>query len=185
MVTGRLRIPVGPEAREAVSLSKTERREYLAGVLTAGALAVVLVFTALANRGAQPVSESVLTLTASFNRTDGIHIGSPVRVAGMTVGSVTAAHLDHARKAVLTFNFTQPVALPDDTAAVIETDGIFGSKYIELRPGGTDDMLKSGDAFIYTQDAVIIEDLVALIVQRAKAARAKPDALPPSQEQSQ
>jgi phospholipid/cholesterol/gamma-HCH transport system substrate-binding protein len=175
---------VGSEARASVSLSKTERQEYLAGVLTAGVLAIVLVFTAMANRGVRPASESAMTLTASFNRSDGIQIGSPVRVAGIAVGSVTAAHLDSERKAVLTFNFTQPVALPDDTAAVIETDGIFGSKYIELRPGGTEDMLKTGDAFLYTQDAVIIEDLVALIVQRAKDARAKTDPQAPSSEQS-
>ncbi len=170
-------VPLSSQAnllRETRTLSKIERREYLVGVLTATFLVVVLVFTALANRGQRAAEPGVLTLTATFNRSDGVHVGSPVRIAGLNVGTVTASALDAEQHAVLTFSLTQAVALPDDTAAVIETDGIFGSKYIELRPGGTEDMLKSGAHMSYTQDAVIIEDLVALIVQRAKDARKTP-----------
>lgn len=55
---------------------------------------------------------------------------------------------------------------------MIETDGLFGQKYVELRPGGSDRNLKNGARISFTQDAVILEDLVALIVQRAKAAQA-------------
>ena len=170
--------------REAASLSKTERREYLAGILTAGVLGLVLIFTALANRGAKHNESSVFTLTAAFQRADGVRIGSPVRVAGINIGTVTAAELDDDRNAVLTLSFAQQIALPDDTAAVIETDGIFGSKYIELRPGGTEDMLTSGARISYTQKSVIIEDLVAPIVQRAKDSRAGQHA-PAASEQNQ
>jgi phospholipid/cholesterol/gamma-HCH transport system substrate-binding protein len=160
------------QARHAVALSKTERREYQVGVLAAATLAAVLVLTVLANRSAQaPSAAGNFTLTAAYNRSDGIHIGSPVRVAGMEIGAVSAAALDDQQRAVLTFSLTQPIGLPDDTAAVIETDGIFGTKYIEFRPGGSEDMLKSGDRVAYTQDSVIIEDLVALIVRQAKGAK--------------
>ena len=72
------------------------------------------------------------------------------------------------------------VANMTGTAAIIETDGVFGSKYIEMVPGGTEAMLKSGARMSYTQDSVIIEDLIALIVQRAQAARA---AVPETSEQ--
>ncbi len=164
-----------------VSLSRTEKREYLAGIAAAMVLAAILVFTALANRGAQPAADSALVLTAAFQRADGVHIGTPVRVAGINIGTVSAAALDDQRNAVLTFSFTQAAALPTDTAAVIETDGMFGSKYVELRPGGEEEMLKSGDRISYTQDAVIIEDLVALIVQRAKDARAAVPSAPSSE----
>ncbi len=159
---------------EAASLSKTERREYLVGIAAFGVLAAALTFTALANRGKQPTETAALVLTAAFERVDGVHVGSPVRVAGINVGTVTAAGLEDNSGAVLTLSITQAINLPDDTAAVIETDGIFGTKYIELHPGGTEDMLKTGARMSYTQKSVIIEDLVALIVQRAKDARAKP-----------
>lgn len=167
--------PLSPQVslpRETRSLSRTERREYLVGVIAAASLVATLVLTALANRGDHPATAGGLTLTASFTRVDGIHVGSPVRIAGINVGTISAVDLNDERNAVLTFNLAQSVALPDDTAAVIETDGIFGTKYVELRPGGTDDMLKSGARISYTQSAVIIEDLIALIVQRAKDARA-------------
>ncbi len=161
-----------PVNDSAPALSTTERREYLAGVITALVLALMLVLTALANRGPQQDRAAIFTLTAAFQRADGLHVGSPVRVAGMNVGTISAATLDENRNAVLTLDFNEALALPDDTAAVIETDGLFGSKYLELRPGGTEDMLKSGARISYTQNAVIIEDLVALIVQRAQESRA-------------
>ncbi len=167
--------------RVAAGLSRTERREYLAGVVTAAALAAVLVFTAMANRGVKPPVEGTLVLTAAFQRADGVYVGTPVRVAGLNIGAVTAASLDDQRSAILTFNLTQPIGLSTDTAAVIETDGIFGTKYIELRPGGEEELLKSGDRMSYTQDSVIFEDLLALIVQRAKDARAAATAPPTSE----
>ena len=169
-------------SQDIVTLSKTERREYQVGVVTAVVLAAVLVLTALANRSGQKPGENGFTLTAAYARADGIHIGSPVRVAGINIGSVSSSKLDAQQRAVLTFSLTQPVALPDDTAAVIETDGIFGTKYIELRPGGSEDILKSGAPISYTQDSVIIEDLVALIVRQAKNAKgvADPAANPPT-----
>ena len=159
------------DAQAAPSLSKTERREYLAGVITALVLAGIFVLAALGNRGPHQKDAAAFTLTAAFQRADGLHVGSPVRIAGMNVGTISAATLDENHNAVLTFDFTQALQLPDDTAAVIETDGLFGSKFVELRPGGTEDMLKSGGRLGYTQPAVIIEDLVALIVQRAEDAR--------------
>ncbi len=128
----------------------------------------------MANRGHKAADTGLFTLTASFHRADGVHVGSPVRVAGVNIGTVTKAVLGSDEEAILTFSLTKPVPLPDDTAAKIETDGFFGGKYVELIPGGTEDMLKSGAHMSYTQDAVIIEDLVALIIQRAKDAHAKP-----------
>lgn len=160
-------------APESVALSRTERREYIVGVCTALALAAILAFTVMANRSSDSTATAGFTLTAAFHKADGIHAGSPVRVAGMNIGTVAAVGLDAERKAVLTLNMNAPIDLPTDTAAVIETDGLFGTKYIELRPGGEEEIFKSGGRMTYTQDSVILEDLVGLIVQRAKDARAK------------
>jgi phospholipid/cholesterol/gamma-HCH transport system substrate-binding protein len=146
----------------------------MVGVIAALVLVAVLIFTVMANRSAQKAGavDGAFVLTAAFHRADGLHVGSPVRIAGINIGTVSAATLDGQQRAVLTFQLTQPVNLPSDTAAVIETDGIFGTKYIEFRPGGTEEILKTGARMSYTQDSVIIEDLVALIVQRAKGAKA-------------
>ena len=151
-------------------MSRTERREYLVGVLAFLVLVTVLVFTALANRRAPADQKSVFTYVAEFGRADGIYVGAPVRIAGVTVGEVTRAALNANRRAELTLSLKNAVPLPEDSAAVIETDGVFGPKHIELRPGGEEKNLAPGGRIAYTQDSVIIEDLIAMIVDRAKAA---------------
>ena len=66
--------------------------------------------------------------------------------------------------------------LPLDTSAAIHTDGLFGSKFVVLEPGAEEDVLQSGDEFTYTQDAVVVSDLLDLIIAEGKAARAKREA---------
>lgn len=153
-------------------MSAAEQREYLVGAVAAVVLAVGLVVVALTNRAAHDAGEGLFRLMADFERVDGVHLGTPVRVAGVDIGAVSEMSVDARGRAVLSFRFDEPIALPDDTAAVIETDGLFGEKYVELRPGGSERNLKDGARISFTQDAVILEDLVALIVQRAKAAQA-------------
>lgn len=152
-------------------MQSAEQREYIVGGLTAIVLAAGLVLVVLTNRADQKAGASLFQLNADFERVDGVHLGTPVRVAGVDVGSVAQMSVDSRGRALLGFRFEREIALPDDTAAVIETDGLFGQKYVELRPGGSDRNLKSGSRISFTQDAVILEDLVALIVQRAKAAQ--------------
>lgn len=147
-------------------MSAVERREYLVGICAAAVLVAVLLLTAVSNRRAQDADDPRFSLTADFARADGIYTGSAVRLAGVKIGEVTKSVLTNGR-AVLTLRFTTPVPLPEDTAAVIETDGLFGSKYIELRPGGEEKTLASGARVAYTQDSVILEDLIALIAARA------------------
>mgnify|MGYP003676116173 CR=1 FL=1 len=151
-------------------MSRTERREYIVGIVTAGALAAVLVLTAFANRQVVSLDDGLFRLTADFGRADGLYVGSPVRIAGLEVGTISDMGLNEQSQAILTLQFHDQIPLPEDTAAVIETDGIFGSKYLELYPGGTDEVLESGARISYTQDSVILEDLIALIVERARAA---------------
>ena len=151
-------------------MSRTERREYVVGIFAAGTLAAVLVLTALANRQTVSLGDNLFWLTADFGQVDGIYAGSPVRVGGIGVGAVSHMSLNAQSQAVLTLQFYDHIPLSEDTAAVIETDGIFGSKYIELYPGGSDLMLESGARISYTQDSVILEELVALIVNRAISA---------------
>ncbi len=159
-------------------MSAAEQRETLVGAVAAVVLAAGLVVVALTNRAAQDTDEGLFHLVADFERVDGVRLGTPVRVAGLDVGAVAQMNVDGRGRAVLAFRFDSTLDLPDDTAAVIETDGLFGEKYVELRPGGSERNFKSGGRISFTQDAVILEDLVALIVQRAKAAQAAAAAPP-------
>ncbi len=142
--------------------------------MTGGAVVVIgalLLTLAFAIGGKSTESAEGYTLSARFNRADGISIGSPVRLSGSLVGHVVGQRLDDRYRAVLTFLVRPDIQLSSDTAAVIYTDGLLGAKFVELKPGGDDTMMKPGQEIHYTQDTVVIEDLLDMIIQQAKAKR--------------
>lgn len=108
---------------------------------------------------------------ARFNRTDGLMIGDAVRVAGMDVGRVVGAKLDDNFKAIMTLEVKEAVKLPDDSSAAIVSSGVMGNKYIEIEPGGSEDMITPGGEFSYTQDAMVLEELIERIIGIGKAKR--------------
>ena len=108
---------------------------------------------------------------ARFNRTDGLMIGDAVRVAGMDVGRVVGAKLDDNFKAIMTLEVREAVKLPDDSSAAIVSSGVMGNKYIEIEPGGSEDMIAPGGEFSYTQDAMVLEELIERIIGIGKAKR--------------
>lgn len=110
-------------------------------------------------------------LYARFNRTDGLLVGDLVRLAGMDIGRVVDAKLDKSFKAILTLEINDEVKLPDDSSAAIVSSGIMGAKYIEIEPGGSEETLSPGSEFSYTQDAMVIEELIERIIGIGKAKR--------------
>ncbi len=110
-------------------------------------------------------------VNARFGRTDGLLVGDKVRMAGMTIGSVTNAELDDKFHAILTLDIIDSVKIPDDSSASIVSSGIMGSKYIEIEPGGSSDYIAPGGEFAYTQDAMVIEELIDRIISIGKANR--------------
>jgi phospholipid/cholesterol/gamma-HCH transport system substrate-binding protein len=160
-------------------MSRTERREFFVGTVTALVLIAVFTLTARANRRASD-DPNLFHLSAEFGRVDGVHVGSPVRISGVSVGTVAAMKLDDHFRALVTMQLNHAFDLPDDSSALIQTDGVFGAKFIELTPGGSDTLLKSGGRISYSQDSVIIESLIERIVNQAKANRKKAEQGSPS-----
>ncbi|MBR2922613.1 MAG: outer membrane lipid asymmetry maintenance protein MlaD [Alphaproteobacteria bacterium] len=108
---------------------------------------------------------------ARYNRTDGLLVGDLVRLSGMDIGRVVNAKLDSNFKAILTLELNDNIKIPDDSSAAIVSSGIMGKKYIEIEPGGSEDMLTEGSEFAYTQDAMVIEELIERIIGIGKAKR--------------
>lgn len=154
-------------------MAEFDWREIWLGV---GAAAITLVILVALTVGAPPTDTRGgpgFDLQAEFGNIDGLTAGSPVRMAGIDVGHVGSVSLgDHHRANVTLTIFDSNLAIPSDTAAVIETDGIFGEKYIELHPGGDIETLSPGQRISYVQDSVVLESLLNQVVNRAKASRA-------------
>lgn len=102
-------------------------------------------------------------LYALFKKTDGVDIGAPVRLSGVPVGHVFKQELADNYEVRLTLSFNKKLELPLDTSVAIETDGFLGSKHIELIPGADEEMLDSGDTLEYTQDTILLDELLAKV----------------------
>jgi phospholipid/cholesterol/gamma-HCH transport system substrate-binding protein len=112
-------------------------------------------------------------VTAVFNRIDGLFEGDQVRLGGIPIGTVGTVSLDGHYRAVVGLNINNAITLPKDSAAAIHTDGLFGSKSVEIEPGVEDATLKSGDVFQYTQGSMIVSELLNLIIDEGNARKAK------------
>lgn len=107
--------------------------------------------------------KTAFSLYTTFAGSDGLMKGNAVRLGGVPVGSVTDMTLTDNYRVRVKLSFDQPFELSADTSAVIETDGLMGPKHIELIPGGEEDLLENGDEILYTQDAVVLNDLLAKV----------------------
>ena len=133
--------------------------ETLIGAAVLGIAALFFVY-AYTSSGAG-AGQGGYKLTAEFENVEGINIGSDIRMAGIKVGSVVDQQLDpESFQAVLTMPIDSAVSLPDDSTAKVTSEGLLGSKFIALEPGGSDDKLKDGDQMNYTQSAIDLWGLV-------------------------
>lgn len=101
-------------------------------------------------------------ITARFDNISGLKVRSPVTVAGVRVGRVTAIEFDPSSyQAVVTMRINGRYnQLPMDTSASIFTSGLIGEQYISLEPGGDFDYLKDGSELMLTQSALVLEQLI-------------------------
>lgn len=102
-------------------------------------------------------------LNASFRSAEGVNVGTDVRLAGVKIGTVTEVDLNpETYRAETTFTLDQGVRVPDDSAAVVASEGLLGGNYVEISPGGSMFYFEPGDEIIDTQGAV---SLISLLVR--------------------
>jgi phospholipid/cholesterol/gamma-HCH transport system substrate-binding protein len=114
-------------------------------------------------------AESVYTVEARFENVGSLRERAPVTMSGVTIGRVTDVAFDPVSlEAVVQFvidsRFDQ---IPDDSDASILTSGILGSQYIGLQAGGSDLYLEEGSEILFTQSAIILENLIGKFLVNA------------------
>ncbi len=107
-------------------------------------------------------ADEVFTVEARFTNVGSLKRRAPVSMAGVTIGRVTDVGFDPiALEAVVTFVIDKRYdQIPDDSDASILTAGLLGSQYIGLQPGGSDIYLEDGSEILFTQSAVVLENLI-------------------------
>ena len=146
-------------------------KETTVGGLAFLALALLIGFLYGGRELTAKAARSDYIVVATFNRVDGLLVGAPVRLAGIQIGTVDGEYLDVYYRAVTTLKIDSDVKLPTDTSVAIHTDGLFGTKYVVLEPGGDEEFLGDGEEIDFTQDAVIVAELLELIIAQGKANR--------------
>jgi len=88
-------------------------------------------------------------------------------IGGVKVGQVKSIELSPNGdfRARVMIDIDENLKLPDDTAASILTQGVLGSQYIGLEPGGSETLLANGSEIAFTQSAVVIERLIGRVIQ--------------------
>lgn len=142
-------------------MAREARAELVAGALV---LAVALGFLGWAASG-RILPGRGYEVTASFPDVDGVAVGTEVRLAGVPVGRVAQLSLNprtYMADAVL--RLPEGIALPADSAAIIQSDGLLGGAYIQIQPGGSPDNLGPGDEIEEVQGAVSLLQLMMKFV---------------------
>lgn len=124
--------------------------------------AIALVFLALRAGNLSSFSlASTYRVHAYFDNIGGLKLRAPVKSSGVVIGRVTAIDFDKDRyQAVATLDLEKKFEFSADSSASILTSGLLGDQYIGLTPGGDDRLLADGSEIIYTQSAVVLEELI-------------------------
>jgi phospholipid/cholesterol/gamma-HCH transport system substrate-binding protein len=107
-------------------------------------------------------ADKTFEVQARFENIGSLKTRAPVSMSGVTIGRVTDIKFDPVSlEAVVTFVIdSQYDQIPDDSDASILTAGLLGSQYIGLQPGGSSFFLEQGSEILYTQSAIVLENII-------------------------
>jgi phospholipid/cholesterol/gamma-HCH transport system substrate-binding protein len=97
---------------------------------------------------------------AVFSNSGGLKTGSSVVIAGVDIGRVKEVALDDYQARVV-LNLPLNVKIQEDAIASIKTKGLIGEKFVEITPGGADELIQPGGQIRDTQSAVDFEELIS------------------------
>lgn len=128
----------------------------IAGILALGYLSVRLAKM-------EVIGQKGYDLQAEFSNSGGLKTGASVVIAGVEVGRVKSIKLDDYQ-ALISIHLPSHIKLQDDSIAAIKTKGLIGEKYVEITPGGSEEILKPGQKIRDTQPPVDLEQLISSYV---------------------
>lgn len=132
--------------------------------VAAGIFALVVLAFRVGNLTTADVLDAY-EVQAQFENIGGLKVKSPVTMAGVRIGRVSAIGFDPENyQAVVTMSIAGSYSnIPSDTSASILTSGLLGEQYIGLEPGGSPDYLKDNGKITLTQSAMVLEKLIGRV----------------------
>jgi phospholipid/cholesterol/gamma-HCH transport system substrate-binding protein len=138
------------------------RHNFLETITGAVVLLVAGIFFAFGYQFSSSSRMETIRVFAKFDRIDGVSVGNDVRMGGVTIGHVGHITIDKKSfKAILAMDVDASLKLPKDSSAEISSESLMGGKYVNLSPGGDDEILKAGETISLTQSSVSLESLLS------------------------
>lgn len=102
-------------------------------------------------------------VSANFDSVSGLRQGASVEIAGVEVGRVDRIALDpkDGYSAQVMLRINSGIELQDDVIASVRTRGIIGDKFVQLKPGGSDRLLRNGERIRETEASIDFESLIS------------------------
>jgi phospholipid/cholesterol/gamma-HCH transport system substrate-binding protein len=137
------------------------QKNILETLMGAVVLVVAGAFLMFAYEGSQMSVDGGYNLRGSFENASGIGLGSDIRIGGVKVGVVSGITLDPKNyKAVVAMQIANGTQIPKDSSSAIVSSGLLGDKYIQITPGGDDQVLSDGGEIKINQSSVNLEELI-------------------------
>lgn len=149
-------------------MRQTRSVEFGTGLFVLLGIGALFFLTTQTTGGDDFNASEVYEVQARFQNVGSLKRRAPVSMAGVTIGRVTGVAFDgESLEAVVTFVIDEQYdKIPDDSDASVLTSGLLGSQYIGLQPGGSDLYLKDGSEILFTQSAVVLENLIGKFLVR-------------------
>ena len=147
--------------------------EVIVGAVVLVAAVGFLAYAAQATGFAEPAGD--FDLKASFRSVEGVSVGTDVRMSGVKIGIVTAMFLNpETYRADTVLTLLDVVPVPNDSSAIVASEGLLGGNFIEIVPGGSLDMFADDAEIVDTQGAVSLLQLLLTYVAGDTAAAPPP-----------
>ncbi len=149
-------------------MRQTRAVEFGTGLFVLLGMTAIFFLTTQATGGGDFSAAEVYEVQARFENVGSLKRRAPVAMAGVTIGRVTDIVFDpNVLDAVVTFEIdSQYDQIPDDSDASILTSGLLGSQYIGMQAGGSDLYLEEGSEILFTQSAIVLENLIGKFLVR-------------------
>ena len=108
-------------------------------------------------------------LNTSFRSAEGIDTGTEVRMAGVKIGTVKSLSLNaETLQADVKLKIEKTILIPNDSSAVISSEGLLGGSFLEIVPGGSFDNYAAGEIIEDTQSSISLINLLLKVFGASK-----------------
>jgi phospholipid/cholesterol/gamma-HCH transport system substrate-binding protein len=108
------------------------------------------------------LSGDAYSIYAQFNSVAGLKIGHPVKMLGLKIGRVAGFKMDQENQMALAkLKIKDGIKIYDDAFASIKMESLIGENYVSIDPGGSGDIMQTGETITETESLIDIGELIS------------------------